>query len=192
MLWAVGLALFLTFAVSASAQQSSDSSAHQNDANQQLLRRISELEAKVKQLEEKQGAATPVTAATPEQVSVAEAPRQNQVAERLQLRLFGDMGYRASDEKGDTNSFDIGSLDMFMTARLSHQESLLGELLFISTNTNDINLDVERLMLQYHANDYLNLGIGRYHSAIGLLQHGLPPGAMVPDRHWAAFHVRVR
>ena len=54
-----------------------------------------------------------------------------------------------------------------MTARLSHKVSLLGELLFISTTTNDINLDVERLVLQYHPNEYFNFAIGRYHTAIG-------------------------
>lgn len=145
----------------------SSASASQDDTNKILLQRIRDLEAKMKLLEEKQVAAAPAAVTTEAPPPVVEAPRQNQVAERLQLRVFGDVGYHVSDEKGDTNTFDIGSLDLFMTARLSHKVSLLGEVLMISTNTNDISLDVERLVLQYHPSEHFNFAVGRYHTAIG-------------------------
>jgi len=53
-----GLALWVVLAVSASAQQVPDANANQNDSTKQLLDRINELEAKVKQLEEKQATTT--------------------------------------------------------------------------------------------------------------------------------------
>jgi hypothetical protein len=64
----VALALCMTFALSAHAQQATNAAASQKDTSQQLLQRINELEAKVKQLEEKQAA----PAAVPE--PVAEGP----------------------------------------------------------------------------------------------------------------------
>ena len=150
---------------------SSNAPMSQEETNRLLLQRISELEAKMRLLEQKEAAAPPPAAPAPApvepQAAVVEAPRQNQVAERLQLRVFGDVGYQATDEKGDHNSFNIGSLDLFMTSRLSHKVSLLGEVLMISTTTNDINLDVERLVLQYRPNEHMNFAIGRYHTAIG-------------------------
>jgi hypothetical protein len=132
--------------------------------NQQLLERISQLEAKVRQLEEKQAAPAPAPEPAPEAVPT----RENTVAPRLKLNVFGDLGFRATDRHtAISNSFSIGSLDLFMTSRLSNNVSLLGEALFISTSTNDIQADVERLVMQYHASPYFNFGIGRFHSSIG-------------------------
>jgi hypothetical protein len=132
--------------------------------NQQLLERISQLEAKVRQLEEKQAAPAPAPEPAPEAVPT----RENTVAPRLKLNVFGDLGFRATDRHtAISNSFSIGSLDLFMTSRLSNNVSLLGEVLFISTSTNDIQADVERLVMQYHASPYFNFGIGRFHSSIG-------------------------
>src|SRR5438105_7634795 len=161
-----GLALWLAFAVSASAQQVPD--ANRDDPNKQLLERINELEAKVKQLEEKQGAATILPpASSPEPTVIAQPRQSNEVSERLKFRVFGDVGYEATDRKPSSNTFEIGSLDLFMTSRLSDRVSALAEVLFIPLSDNSIGVDVERMLLQYHHNDYLTAGIGRYHSSIG-------------------------
>jgi hypothetical protein len=85
----------------------------------------------------------------------------------VQLRLFGDVGYHATDLHGDTNTFYLGSLDMFMTGNLSDRVSVLGEVLFTSAPDNSITPDVERLLLQYKHNDHFKFGIGRYHTSIG-------------------------
>jgi len=54
-----------------------------------------------------------------------------------------------------------------MTSRLSSNLSLLGEILFISNSTNNIQPDVERLVMQYRTSPYFSFGIGRFHSSIG-------------------------
>ncbi len=159
--FAISLTFWLTLTGVVSAQETPRSATSQEDLNKQLLQRIQDLESEVKQLKQKPDAPAP------EPPPVVEAPHLNEVAERMKFRVFGDMGYRASDEKGDTNTFQIGSLDLFMTSRLSSHVSLLGELLFISTSTNDIGLDVERLVLQYRPSDRFNIAMGRYHTAIG-------------------------
>ena len=185
-----GLALWVVLAVSASAQQVPDANANQNDSTKQLLDRINELEAKVKQLEEKQATTTSLSpASSPEPAVIAQPRHLNEVSERLKFRVFGDVGYEATDRKPSNNTFEIGSLDLFMTSRLSDRVSALAEVLFIPLSDNSIGVDVERMLLQYHHNDYLTAGIGRLSQLNRLLQHCLPPGGMVPDRHWAALHV---
>jgi hypothetical protein len=86
----IGFALFLSFALFCHAQQASDAVTSQSDRDQQLVQRINELEAKVKQLEERQAAPAPTPA------PVVEGPRQNSVNDRLKLNVFGDVGYEAN------------------------------------------------------------------------------------------------
>ena len=89
----------------------------------------------------------------------------NEVAPRLQLNVFGDVGYQWYNHV--PNTFEFGSLDLFMTARLSEKVSALGEALFISKSSNRVAVDVERLLLRYRPSDYLMASIGRYHSWVG-------------------------
>jgi hypothetical protein len=171
----IGLALCITVALSAHAQQATNGATSPDDTNQQLLRRIDQLEAKVKQLEEKQVPAA--SAPAPEPAPAVETPPVHVVADRLRFNVFGDVGYRATDRKAKANTFEIGSLDLFMTSRLSDKVSVLGEVLFISALDNSISPDVERLLLQYHHNDYFTFGIGRYHTTIGYYNTAFHQGA---------------
>jgi hypothetical protein len=153
------------------AQQSSDPPANQDEVNQQLLRRLRELEDEVKQLKAQAAtppAPVPVTAAplpAPAPVAEPEMPTVNEVAPRLHLNVFGDVGAQVFDHIPDT--FEFGSLDLFMTARLSDKVSTLGEVLFIAQSDNSIGLDIERLLLKYRQSDYLTASFGRYHTWVG-------------------------
>ncbi len=91
----------------------------------------------------------------------------NEVAPRLHLNAYGDVGYQASDLSHSSNSFALGSFDLFLTSRLSDHVSVLGEALFLAAPDNSIDVDLERLMFQYKFNDYFQFGIGRYHTDIG-------------------------
>ncbi len=162
----IGLVFWGVLAIPASAQQSSTPPAAQDAINQQLLKRISQLEAQVKQLQEKP-APTPEPSAAPGPVPVVDRPPVNVVADRLKFNVFGDVGYEASDLKPSTNTFEIGSLDLFMTTRLSDKVSALAEVLFVPQDDNSITPDVERLLIQYRQNDYFTFGIGRFHTSIG-------------------------
>lgn len=156
-----------------SAQDTSAAAAGQPDTNQQLLERVRELEAKVKQLEDKQAGAastpapapTPAPSPAPEPPAAVEMPAVNEVAPRLKLNVFGDVGYQFFNHI--PNTFGFGSLDLFMTARLSNKVSTLGEVLFISLSDNTIGLDVERLFLKYQQSDSFIASIGRYHTWVG-------------------------
>ncbi len=147
----------------AAAQQSATAPANQDEVNQQLMQRLQQLEAEVKQLRA-QPAAVPAPP-PPEPPPVVEMPAVNEVAPRLKLIVFGDVGFQAYSHIPD--SFLFGSFDMFMTARLSDKASVLGEVLFIAQSDNTIQPDVERLLFRYRVNDYLTASIGRMHSSIG-------------------------
>jgi hypothetical protein len=169
---AMSLALFL---VCGSAAQAQSAPSSQDDATKQLLERVRELEAKVKQLEENEAATAsapaasvaPAPASAPELVPVVEQPQVNEVAPRLKLLLFGDTGYQIGHFYGPTSTFEFGEFDMFATARLTDRVSALAEILFTSSHDNSVGIDVERLALKYHQNDCFNATIGRIHTAIG-------------------------
>ena len=114
--------------LAAHAQDSAAGAGSQEEANKQLLQRISELEAKVKQLEEKEAspppAAAPAPAPAPEPEPVVEQPPVNAVADRLKLLLFGDTGYQMGHYYGPTSTFELGEFDMFATARLTDRVSV--------------------------------------------------------------------
>jgi len=159
-----GLSLFLLMAVRTKAQETAASST-QDETIKQLAQRVQELEQQVKQLQANQ-AAPPAATPAPEAPAPVEAPTVNEVAPRLRMTVFGDVG--AQGYNGSNTSFFFGSLDLFMTARLSDHVSALGEILFLpDINDNTIESDVTRLLLTYRPNDYFKASIGRYNTWVG-------------------------
>jgi hypothetical protein len=151
-----------------------------DDSNAQLLEKIRQLEAKVDKLEAKLDAqastpasapaaatVTPAAQAAPEPAPVADQPQVNEVAERIKLLYFGDVGYERGKYYSANNTFYFGSFDMFATARLSDKVSVIGDLLLTSNADNSIGVDVERLFLKYRQNQYFSATVGRIHTDIG-------------------------
>jgi hypothetical protein len=89
------------------------------------------------------------------------------VTEGLQFRGFSDIGFTDSDQKGAHSTFSQGSFNMFMTSRVTDRVSVLAELLFEYDPTNAIHTDLERMLISYTVNDYLNFTGGRFHTSIG-------------------------
>jgi len=95
----------------------------------------------------------------------------------LRIRGFGDVSLHGDTQKGDTTSFSLGQLDLFVTSDISEKFKFLSEIVFeagandfygaISGPDNTFDVDVERYLLQYSQNDYFNLSVGRGHTAIG-------------------------
>jgi hypothetical protein len=86
---------------------------------------------------------------------------------RLQIQGFADMNFRVSDQKGTTNTFALGQLDLFLTSRLSEKFSVLGELIVEAGADNNFSFEIHRLLLRYAHNDYFTFSAGRSHTAIG-------------------------
>ena len=164
---------------------------------QTLLQRIERLEARVTQLEAARQTSTQPQAAgvSPTQApalstsSVEAEPRPEQEAEHtepermdmsktlLRMRGFGDIAFHGSNQAGSTTSFSLGQLNLFVTSDISEKFKFLGEIVFeggpdniygiTGGEINKFSVDLERYLLQYSHNDYFNLSVGRYHTAIG-------------------------
>jgi len=172
---------------------------------QMLLHRIEQLEARVAQLEAAKQMSAPVPASpvpatttatgraksiAPEEAShQSESEREQQAGmglepERmdfsktlLRIRGFGDINFHGDTQKGDTTSFTLGQLNLFVTSDISEKFKFLSEIVFEAGpdniygvtrgQSNVFGVDIERYLLQYSYNDYFNLSVGRYHTAIG-------------------------
>jgi hypothetical protein len=160
---------------------------------QALLQRIDQLEARVRQLEaDRQPAPAFIepthsaaqTPAAPQGETEAEAQNEQLEPERmdlsktlLRMRGFGDITLHGDNQRGDTTSFTLGQLDLFVTSDISEKFKFLSEIVFeggpdniygVTTGQrNTFAVDVERFIVQYSYNDYLNIAAGRYHTAIG-------------------------
>jgi hypothetical protein len=146
---------------------------------------IAALEARIREIEARQAevnspqqtaqvasanatiAASSTGAATGYPAAMSDHDEMSSGTPRLQLQGFADMNFRASDQKGTTNSFALGQLDLFLTSRLSEKFSVLGELIVEAGSDNQFSFEIHRLLLRYAHNDYFNFSAGRFHSAIG-------------------------
>ena len=165
--------------------QRTDNSAEDAATMSRLLRRVEELEARVHELEGKPAIAATRPAAPPviETVTSTTTPATRQESgdphdmhsnhdapsgrPTLQLQGFADVDYRATNERGRNNAFLLGQLDLFITSRLSDKFNVLSELVIQAGQDNTFSFEIHRLLLQYYPNDYFNLNVGRYHTAIG-------------------------
>jgi hypothetical protein len=121
-------------------------------------------------------AAAPESRVEPE-VEHPEPERMDMSKTLLRIRGFGDMSLSGSNAAGRTTSFGLGQLNLFVTSDISEKFKFLSEIVFESGpdnfyevpggRTNQFSVDIERYLLQYSYNDYFNLAVGRYHTAIG-------------------------
>ena len=163
----------------------------QEETVKALLRRVDQLEARVKLLEEegKTGSAPsptpgsgqtttpPESEAEQPQSEHAEPERMDVSKTLLRIRGFGDINFHGDNQKGDTTSFTLGQLNLFVTSDISDKFKFLSEIVFeggpdkiygvTRGQRNAFGVDVERMIVQYSHNDYFNLTAGRFHTAIG-------------------------
>lgn len=181
-------------AASASSEPSStkttdaltDGPSDERETIRQMRAQIDALETRIREIEAKQAAqpnsqqqtaqaapASATVAVNSQPASAAPADKHDQHDDmsngrpNLQIQGFADVNYHVSDQKGTTNSFALGQLDLFLTSRLSEKFSVLGELIVEAGQDNAFTFEVHRLLLRYTPNDYFNFSAGRYHTAIG-------------------------
>lgn len=186
------LLIFVFTAIVMNAQQNTDAPKIEDQTVRALLQRIEQLEAHDKQLEarvteleklQQEAALPPKTSHTSPlpQVQPSGPESQNPVAQseemgqetmdvgktRLNIRGFGDFTLHGDTQKGDTTSFSLGDLDLFITSSISDRFKFLTELVFEVHQNNEFEEDLERVLVEYSLNDHLRLAAGRYHTAIG-------------------------
>lgn len=178
------------------AQQTDAPANSKERSDEALLQRVVQLEARLKEVETALAKAQPGAAvaapapslapqsgaalaptATPPRQEAAAAPQPQTDQEPmdlnrtlLRIRGFSDVNLRGSTLKSDpasTTAFGLGQLNLFVTSDVSDKFKFLSELVFEAGSDNVFGVDVERMLLTYSFNDYLNVSVGRYHTAIG-------------------------
>lgn len=163
-----------------------DGSNDEREVINQMRSQIAALESRIREIEARQAegnsqqqqtaqaapanatiAASSTGAATGHPADDRDHDEMSSGTPRLQIQGFADMNFRASDQKGTTNAFVLGQLDLFLTSRLSEKFSVLGELIVEAGQDNEFSFEIHRLLLRYAHNDYFNFSAGRFHSAIG-------------------------
>ena len=192
-------ALVLLLTIGTVQAQSGAATGTDQQTVQKLLQRIDELEARVAQLEAaKQPAASAAlntTSATAEThvalsdgqsgqseseqpTSTGSEPERMDIGKTLmRIRGFGDVTFHGDTQKGDTTSFTLGQLNLFVTSDISEKFKFLSEIVFesgpdniyghVRGPNNVFGVDIERMLVQYSYNDYFNISAGRFHTAIG-------------------------
>lgn len=200
------LLLLILMATPALRAQEPARAASDSETVQMLLERVAELEARVKKMdqlearvrqlegEKREGekpstvsassalVPTQTTAAAPQKETKPEeeppVPERMDVSETLlRIRGFGDINLHGDNNKGDTTSFSLGQLNLFVTSDISERFKFLSEIIFeggpdniygaTTGQANTFSVDVERYLIEYSQNDYFKLAAGRWHTAIG-------------------------
>jgi hypothetical protein len=144
---------------------------------QKLIARVEALEREVAAL--KAGAPTtapaqPAAAAVPPKQDLAPVPEapppEPEPEPRFTFHGYADVGFLRNEDGASDKRFNLGEVDLFATARISPRLNVLLETVIETDNqlaVASVPVNVERLLLQYRQNDYFNLDIGSYRTAIG-------------------------
>jgi hypothetical protein len=97
-----------------------------------------------------------------------DAPTQPDNASRYNFHGYADTDFQRNVD-GYTKKFELGEIDLFGTERLSSHLTALLELAFETDSeqlSDDVAINVERMLL-HRGNDFFNVDIGSYRTAIG-------------------------
>ena len=101
-------------------------------------------------------------------------------AKRFTFHGYSDVGFDRNPDGSSVKRFILGEVDLFATARISPRLTALVETVLETDNqisVASVPMNVERLLLQYRQNDYFNLDIGSYRTAIGFYSTAYLRGA---------------
>jgi hypothetical protein len=138
---------------------------------QKLLDRVDALEREVAALEPASAPPAAESASTVPRTDPAQPDTSPQpdYASRFNFRGYADADFQR-DVDGYTKKFEQGEIDLFATERLSSHFTALLELAFETDSeqlADDVEVNVERMLLQYRGNDFFNVDIGSYRTALG-------------------------
>ena len=163
-------------------------SASQPDLTE-VLKRLDAVERRVQELEQQNAALRSQLAATPAPTAAAThapveappakpaemagtheheaapAPESQETYPNLHFRGFADVDFSSTDIKGQPSGFNLGQFVLHVSSPLSKKVSVFGELSF-TARPNQYNVEVERSIIRYDANDYFKLSFGKYHTPI--------------------------
>jgi hypothetical protein len=87
------------------------------------------------------------------------------VAQETRWNGFMDVNANFSD-RDKISSFDLGQLDIYVTSDITDRITFLTENTFTLTETGTFKPAVERAIIKYEVNNYLNFLIGKHHTPV--------------------------
>lgn len=150
--------------------------ADDNQRIEQLEREVRELKGIVNQLVEENKSLKTSGQETRQEISediIFEEAVPTEMLPQLDMHGFAHLQYdysqmdNADATKNDTNHFTVGNVDLFMTSSVSDRIDFLGEFFFEFESSGSTTTDVERILLKYGMDDWLNISLGRGHTALG-------------------------
>ena len=151
----------------------------QDEIIQKLLARVEALEREVAALKQTAVAPSAAQPAQPDPVpapmldtTLAAEPPEPELpdTDRYTFHGYADLGFLRNEDGLSDKRFVLGEVDLFATARISPKLTALVEVVLETDDqlfVADVPVNVERLLLQYRDNDYFNLDMGAYRTAIG-------------------------
>jgi hypothetical protein len=179
-------AVLLGIFTAARGRLAAQTPAEKDQVIQKLLDRVDALEREVEVLRQAQSQqapgqptlspsiAPPQAVATEQQPATSDDVTATNAAQSDASSRFNFHGYADADflrnVDGSTKKFEMGEIDLFATERLSPHLTALIELAFETDSeqlTDDVAVNVERMLLQYRGSNFFNVDIGSYRTAIG-------------------------
>jgi hypothetical protein len=122
----------------------------------------------------------PVEPATAVQTKIPETEPEPHDDPRFTFHGYADAGFDRNRDGDSTKRFALGELDLFTTIRIAPKLNALVETVFETDDqllNADVQVNIERLLLQYHRNDFFNVDIGSYRTAIGYYNRAILRGS---------------
>ena len=101
-------------------------------------------------------------------------------ARALDLGVFGDLSYIASDVPDDEANFRIGSLDFYASQYIDDKTKALFELQF-QTFSGEFEYEIQRYWIMREFSDAFRLGMGRFHPPLGYWSRHFHHGILLQD-----------
>jgi hypothetical protein len=165
------LVLAMAFAAAAEAQET-EARDTQDQVIQKLADRVEALERQVaalKQVRSAQSGPSAIATAPSADTAQPDTSTQPDNASRFTFHGYADADFQRNVD-GNAKKFELGEIDLFGTERLSPHLTALMELDFETDDQQlvaQVPVNVERLLLQYRGNNFFNLDIGSFRTAVG-------------------------
>jgi len=98
----------------------------------------------------------------------------------IELGVFGDVGFTASDDNNDPDNFGVGGLDLYANEQIDANTKAFFEVVYEHDGEQFV-LDVERYQITRRFTDAFNLGVGRFHAPLGYWNRNFHHGVLIQD-----------
>ena len=100
----------------------------------------------------------------------------------VEFSLFGDVNIHNSDNEDESSSFSIGQIDLIANQEISPKSSVVVELVLEHEgNENNAKVDVEQFAIVREISEETQIGMGRFHTPLGIWNTSYHHGSLIQD-----------